>query len=197
MVDRHETFRTLAEKYKQETGINVSFKLYAPSDDYSEKVVAAAQARILPDIYGILDKKSVMADFIKSGFVADLTEEFKKDNKAWEKSLFSKALASNVFKRRNTYGVKPGIYGVPIDVMNIQMLYNKKLLKKAGFDGPPKDFDEFLGMIDTLKRLGIPAMVSGWGELWMLDCFASNYSFNIMGEKKILPLPKFSSDISC
>jgi len=186
MVDRHDTFQVLAEKYKNETGINVSFRLYAPSDIYSQKVVAAAQARILPDIYGILDKKSVMADFITGGFVADLTAEFKKGNEAWEKSLFPKALAGNVFEKGNSYGIKPGIYGVPMDVMNIQMLYNKKLLKKAGFEGPPEDFDEFLTMIDKFKRLGIPAIVSGWGELWMIDCFASNYAFNIMGEKKVM-----------
>jgi ABC-type glycerol-3-phosphate transport system substrate-binding protein len=29
-------------------------------------------------------------------------------------------------------------------------------------------------------------MVSGWGELWMIDCFANNYAFNIMGEEKVL-----------
>jgi len=186
MVDRHDAFKVLAEKYKSETGINVIFRLYAPSDIYSKKIVASAQARILPDIYGVLDVKSGMADFIKSGFVADLTSEFKKDRGAWEKSFFPKALATNVFEKKNSYGVEPGIYGVPLDVMNIQMLYNKNLLRKAGFDRPPKTFDEFLAVIDTLKRLGIPALVSGWGELWMLDCFASNYAFNIMGEKKVM-----------
>jgi len=33
--------------------------------------------------------------------------------------------------------------------------------------------------------VGITPFVSGWGELWLLDCFASNYAFNIMGEEKI------------
>ena len=81
-----------------------------------------------------LDKKSIVASFIESGFVADLTEEFHKDNGAWLNSLFPKALAVNQFDEGNSYKIKAGIYGVPIDVTNIQMLYNKSLLKKAGIE---------------------------------------------------------------
>lgn len=186
MVDRHNAFEVLAQKYKEQTGITVHFKLYAPSDVYSQKIVAAAQARILPDVFGVLDTKFFFAEFIKSGFVADLTEEFAKDNGAWKKSLFARAVAVNLFEEGNGYGVKPGIYGVPLDVMNIQMLYNKKLLKKAGIKNPPKTFDEFIEATQALKRVGVSGLVSGWGELWMVDCFASNYAFNIMGEDKIM-----------
>jgi raffinose/stachyose/melibiose transport system substrate-binding protein len=186
MTDRESAFQELAKRYQQQTGIQVVFELYAPSDIYSQKIIAAAQPRVLPDIYGILDKKGVFASFITSGFVADLTEEFSKDNAAWEKSLFPKALSVNRFEENNAYGVKPGIYGVPIDVTNIQMLYNTRLLGKAGITNPPKTFNELLEQIDALKRVGIAGLVSGWGENWLVDCFASNYAFNIMGEEKIM-----------
>lgn len=186
MTDRDKTFQVLAKKYEQETGIKVVFELYAPSDVYSQKIVAAAQARILPDIYGILDKKSVFASFVSSGFVADLTQEFTKDNAAWEKNLLPKALAVNRFDQGNTYAITPGIYGVPLDVTNIQMLYNQRLLDKAGITAFPKTFSEFLSAIQALKRIGITGLVSGWGEMWMIDCFASNYAFNIMGEEKVM-----------
>ena len=106
MVDRHETFKSLSEKYKAETGITVDFKLYAPSDVYSQKIIASAQARILPDIYGILDTKGILADFIKSEFVADLTAYFSADNNAWEKSLFAKALGTSRFKEGNVHNIK-------------------------------------------------------------------------------------------
>ena len=186
MTDRQNAFEKLAQQYEQETGNKVKFELYAPSDIYSQKIVAAAQARILPDIYGILDKKAVLASFIESGYVADLTQEFAKDDAAWEKVLFPKALAVNRFGEGNVYKMKPGIYGVPIDVTNMQMLYNKKLLQKAGIANPPANFDEFIKDTQALKRVGIAGLVSGWGELWLLDCFASNYAFNIMGEDKIM-----------
>jgi len=186
MTDRDEAFSTLAAKYEQETGVKVVFELYAPSESYQQKIIAAAQARVLPDIFGILDKKSIMAAFIESGFVADLTEHFKANDGAWEKTLFPKALAVNTFTDGNVSKIKPGIYGVPIDVTNIQMLYNKTLLEKAGIKTPPKTFNEFLADIEALNRVGVPGLVSGWGELWLADAFASNYAFNIMGEEKIM-----------
>jgi ABC-type glycerol-3-phosphate transport system substrate-binding protein len=186
MTDRHPAFEELAKRYEQETGIKVKFDLYAPSDAYTQKVIASAQSKILPDIFGILDKKEIFASFIESGFVADLTDEFLKDNSAWERSIFSKALDVNRFSEGNVHKIKPGIYGVPLDVTNIQMLYNKNLLKKAGIAEAPKTFDEFLKAAAALKRVGVSGLVSGWGELWMIDCFASNYAFNIMGEDKVM-----------
>jgi len=186
MTDRHDAFVKLAEKYEQQTGINVKFDLYAPSEAYSQKIIAAAQARVLPDIYGILGEKKILASFIESGYVADLTAEFKKDDAIWENSLFPKALAVNTFAENNSYQIKPGIYGVPIDVTNIQMIYNQKLLKKAGVERAPVNFNEFLKSIEALNRIGIAGLVSGWGEMWMIDCFASNYAFNIMGEEKVM-----------
>ncbi|MDP2653668.1 MAG: extracellular solute-binding protein [Candidatus Omnitrophota bacterium] len=186
MTDRHQAFETLARKYEEQTGVKVLFELYAPSDIYSQKVIVAAQARVLPDIFGVLDKKSVFASFIENGFVADLTDEFAKDSGAWEKVIFPKALAVNRFNDGNVYRIKPGIYGVPIDVTNIQMLYNKKLLQKAGIADPPATFEDFIEAAAALKRVGVGGLVSGWGELWMVECFASNYAFNIMGEDKVL-----------
>jgi ABC-type glycerol-3-phosphate transport system substrate-binding protein len=186
MTDRDKAFQELAAKYKTETGIEVVFELYAPSDVYSQKIIASAQANILPDVFGILDKKSVVGDFINSGFIADLTADFKADNAQWEDSIFPKALSVNRFDDNNPYKVTPGIYGVPIDVMNIQMLYNKNLLKKAGIAKPPATVEEWIEASAALKRVGLSGFVSGWGELWMADAFASNYAFNIMGEDKVM-----------
>ncbi len=186
MTDRHETLLKLAQEYKQQTNIDVTVELFAPSDAYSQKIIAAAQANVLPDVYGILDKKSIVADFIKAGLVADLSDAMNADNGAWKESIFDKALADKSFDAGNIYGIKPGIYGVPIDVTNMQMVYNKKLLAKAGIQEPPKTYEEFIKDVEALKRVGITPFVSGWGELWLADCFASNYAFNIMGEDKVL-----------
>lgn len=186
MTDRHDAFVKLSEQYKEQTGIEVRFELYAPSDIYSRKVIAAAQARVLPDVFGVLGEKEKLASFIDGGFVADLTEEFKKNDASWEKSLFEKALNVNRFEEANSYNIKPGIYGVPIDVTNIQMLYNQDLLVKAGIKALPETFDEFLDAIAALNRIGVSGLISGWGEIWMIECFASNYALNIMGEEKVM-----------
>jgi len=185
MTDRNDTFQKLAQQYNKETGIEVTIQLFAPSESYSQKVIAAAQGNVLPDIYGILDKKSIVADFIKAGLVSDLTGAMETNGGQWKESLFDKALADRRFDAGNNYGIKPGIYGVPIDVTNEQIIYNKKLLTKAGITAPPQTYDEFIKDVQILKRVGITPFVSGWGELWLLDCFASNYAFNIMGDDKV------------
>jgi len=186
MTDRHKNFKHLALKFEQKTGVKVNIELFANAADYSEKIIASGQARVLPDIYGILDKKEIFATFIESGFIEDLTDEFEANNGQWKKSLFDKALNVNRFEEGNIYKIRPGIYGVPLDVSNIQMLYNKNLLKKAGIEGAPKTFEDLITAVQALKRVGVPGLVSGWGETWMIGCFASNYAFNIMGEEKIM-----------
>ncbi len=188
MSDREGAFLELAKRYETETGVKVNFELYAPSDAYAQKVRAAAQTNTLPDIFGILGEKRDFASFVKAGYVHDLTEDMDKDNGAWKNKLFAKALGVNEFEQANNFGVKPGIYGVPLDVTNIQMLYNKDLLQLAGEDPsrPPKTWKDFIEINRKLKAKGIQGLVAGWGETWMIDCMASNYAFNIMGRDNVL-----------
>lgn len=188
MTDRKKAFNELALRYEQETDRRVDFKLFAPSGIYSQKVRAATQAASLPDIFGILGEKKDFAIFIKAGHILNLTKEMKANGSEWKNKFFSKALIVNEFKRGNEFDVPPGIYGVPIDVTNIQMLYNKDLFSKAGLnaENPPRTFEEFIAAAKKLKEAGIQGLVSGWAETWMIDCLASNFAFNIMGEKKVM-----------
>jgi len=188
MTDRDPAFKELAKRYEEKTGVKVNFELYAPSDAYSQKVRAAAQGSNLPDIFGILGEKRDFASFIKAGFILELTPYMNEDSSKWRNSLFDKALAVNEFDEGNSYGIKPGIYGVPIDIMTIQMLYNKALFRQLGLNPnrPPKDFSELLEIGKKIKAANLQGLVSGWGEIWMIDCLASNYAFNIMGKDKVI-----------
>jgi len=200
MTDREPVFQELAKKYEAKTGVKINFELYAPSDAYLQKIRAAAQGENLPDIFGILEEKKEFSSFVKAGHVLDLAPYMEDSGGAWKNALFAKALAINEFLASNSYGVKPGIYGVPIDIMTIQMLYNKDLFKQLGLnpDNPPKTLQEFLGIgkkISAINRGGsasggkqanLQGLVSGWGETWIINCLADNYAFNIMGEGKFL-----------
>lgn len=189
MTDRQDTFNKLALQYKTKTGITVDFQLYAPSEVYASKVKAAAYTKTLPDIYGILGETITdFSNFVKSGLVENMTPYMEENKGQWKSCFFEKALSVNAFKPDNEFGVAAGIYGVPIDSTNIQMLYNKKLFEKAGLnpEKPPMTWNEFLGDIKQLKDAGIEGLVGGFGEPWMLDCLANNYAWNIMGKNKIL-----------
>ncbi len=188
MTDREDTLQKLVDQYQKTSGIQIRMELYAPSDVYSSRIRASAQTGTLPDIFGVLGEPWDLASYIKSGHVANLASALSADGGAWRNVFFPKALANNTFAPDNQYGVAPGVYGVPIDVSNIQMLYNKDLFKQAGLNParPPETWDEWIADWHALKKAGIPGLVSGWGETWMINCFASNYAFNVMGEKKVL-----------
>ncbi len=188
MTDRDPAFQELAKKYENLTGIKVNFELYAPSEAYAQKIRAAAQGANLPDIFGVLGEKSDFASFVKAAHILDLTPYMEADKNKWKNSFFPKALAVNEFAEANSYGVNPGIYGVPLDIMTIQMVYNKKLFTQLGLDPdyPPKTLTEFLAIGAKIKHTGLQGLVSGWGEAWMIDCFANGYAFNIMGKDKVL-----------
>src|SRR4030043_2281337 len=132
MTDREPAFQELAKRYENQTGIKINFELYAPSDTYGQKVRAAAQGQNLPDIFGVLGEMRDFASFIKAGHILDLTPYMEADSAKWRMGFFDKALAVNAFSQGNSYGIKPGIYAVPIDILTIQMLYNKDLFKELG-----------------------------------------------------------------
>ncbi|MCM8757920.1 MAG: extracellular solute-binding protein, partial [Candidatus Omnitrophica bacterium] len=188
MTDRKDAFQELSRRYEEKTGVKVNFELYAPSDAYTQKVRAAAQGNTLPDIFGILGEMRDFASFIKAGYVEDLTPYMEENQAEWKERFFKKALEVNEFGPDNAYGVKPGIYGVPIDIMTIQMLYNKRLFKELGLnpENPPQDFSEFLNIGKRIREKGLQGLVSGWAELWMIDCLANNFAFNIMGKDKVI-----------
>jgi ABC-type glycerol-3-phosphate transport system substrate-binding protein len=185
MTDREPAFQELAKNYEEKSGTKVNFELFAPSDQYSQKVRAACQGQTLPDIFGVLGEVSDFASFIKAGYILDLTPYLEENNSAWGNRFFPQALAVNEFAAGNSYGVKPGVYGVPIDIMTIQMVYNRALLKQLGSQ-PPQNFAEFLEMGKKIKAAKLQGLVSGWGEPWMVDCLANNFAFNLMGKDKVL-----------
>ncbi|MDD4203160.1 MAG: extracellular solute-binding protein [Candidatus Omnitrophica bacterium] len=189
LSDRVNVFDKLADEYQSLTGIKIKFELYAPTAAYTSKVRSAAQANKLPDVYGGgLFEMRDFAAFIKAGHVYDLTPFMVQHDNKWKNIFFDSGLALNSLPEGNEYNVTPGIYGAPIDINDIQMVYNLDLLKQAGWanDEPPATWEEFIQLGQMLKDKDIPGLVSGWGETWMLQCLADNFAWNIMGKEKII-----------
>ncbi|OIO34777.1 MAG: hypothetical protein AUJ70_00335 [Candidatus Omnitrophica bacterium CG1_02_40_15] len=185
MTDRQDAFEELARKYKDETGVSVKFLVFAPSEVYVQKIWGAAQANLLPEIYSPLGDDRKYTSFIKAGQIADLTSVVDDE---WKNKIFPKPLEQNVFSPDNEWGIKAGIYGIPIDVNSMEIFYNKDLFKKAGLDPdyPPKTWDEFIEIGKKLRQAGIQPFVSGFGEAWLVGAFAASYEWNIFGQDGIL-----------
>jgi len=188
MSDREDAFKELADRYKAQTGKEVRFELYAPSEAYMQKVRASGQTTTLPDIFGVLGESRDIASFIEAGHILNVQPEMDKDGGVWRKRFYPEALEGNEFKAGNRFNIPPGIYGVPIDVTTIQFIYNKGIFRRAGIDPnkPPETWDEFIVDGKKIAKLGIPGFVSGWGDLWLIECLADNLAFNIMGQDKVI-----------
>ncbi|MCM8773498.1 MAG: extracellular solute-binding protein [Candidatus Omnitrophica bacterium] len=187
MVDRQKAFEELADKYAEERGVKVEFKLFFPPDIYSQKVIAAARAGNLPDIFGILGEKKTVASFIKAGHIANLTSYLKENNDEWRNRFYPLALNVTAFQPNNVYGVEEGFYGIPLDMMNVQWVYNRDLLKRAGInpDEPIIYFDQFVNIAKSVKeKLGVSGFVCGWGEPWLMYSLCTEWAINLMGEEK-------------
>ncbi len=188
MTDRDAALQQLAQKYKTETGKDVTFQLYAPSDVYQQKVRVGAQTNSLPDVYGILGDSRDVAAFVEAGHVANLTTALGDGPGSWKDSFYEEALNTTRFAPGNSFKVPEGFYGIPIDVTTIPMIYNKKLFAKAGLnpDVPPATWDEFLAAGKKLKAAGVTGFTSGWAESWLIYSLASDLAFNVMGEEKVM-----------
>ena len=194
MTDRRNAFDELAKRYKQETGQDVEFKLFFPPEIYSQKVIAAARAKILPDIFGILGERKTLASFIKAGYILNLASYMsekreKEKNRQWKDSFYPQTLKVVTFSEKNNYDISAGIYGVPIDTTIMQFIYNKTLFRKAGLDPnkSPETVSDFINQAQVIKeKLGLSGFICGWGEGWLLNALATEWAINTMGEGKFL-----------
>ena len=185
MTDRQAAFETLAKKYFDQTGVKVVFETYAPTDVYKNKITAAASGKLLPDIFNPIADKRELASYINAGYIADLTDAM---NDGWKDVFFEKSLTQNMFTDNNEWKVKPGIYGVPLDVSTLMIYYNKDLFAKAGLDpeNPPKTWAEFIEAGKKLKAAGIQPFVCGFGEAWLIGSFAASYQWSLFGKEGII-----------
>ena len=112
-----------------------------PYADYQTRVVAANMGGKGPDVmqlfYGWLDK------FVAGKLLQPLPTDMFPHDKI-ESDFFPIVTA---MKRGENY------YGLPTAVRSLALFYNKKLLKEAGIETPPKTLDEFVKAgIATTKR---------------------------------------------
>ncbi|MCL2389178.1 MAG: extracellular solute-binding protein [Elusimicrobia bacterium] len=187
MTDRQAAFDALTQKYYEKTGLRVVFEVFAPEDVYRSRIQAAASGRLLPDIFSPQGDRRELAAFINAGFIANLTEYM---NDGWKDMLFERALQPMTFEEDNQWGAPAGIYGVPLDVNSLMLYFNKDLFRRAGLDpyNPPQTWTEFIEAGRALRAAGIQPFVSGFGEGWLINAFATSYKWNLFGREGVLGL---------
>lgn len=184
-------FRAVADAFEEETGVKVNIETFTPDNTYKQKVKAAANTKMLPDIVhwwgakgeGIENSLLQLSSHFDQSFKDRIYDSSwnrvtvkEQDVKRWEEDED----ASEVLK-----SLKAGeFYGVPLDVGSFFTFYgNKKVIKEAGLEAKaPETWEEFLDMMKTIKeKTGTPGLVFGGKlpDLWQNWCgnalMAMNY----------------------
>lgn len=176
-TDRADVLQQLADQYHEETGVTVELEL-VPGDALGQKFQAAAQSDTLPDISaGWVGAGEVLAAYANDGSVLNLSEL--EDSEAWFERFVPSTIQGVSFADGNEWDVDPGVYLVPFDTTNMQILYNTTAFEDAGIDAPPTDFDEFVDASQKLRDAGYQPFVSGFAA-WPLGSYASMYIDNVV-----------------
>ena len=105
-----------------------------------------------------------------AGLVKDITEP----TKSWIGTLNHAGVG--------LYKIDDKQYGIPYNLGLVGVWYNKKLFKKAGIDGPPASWDEFLADIQKLKSAGITPIAVGEKDKWPGMFWWANLSLRVAGK---------------
>jgi multiple sugar transport system substrate-binding protein/raffinose/stachyose/melibiose transport system substrate-binding protein len=134
---------------------------YVPADQYEVQLPVQLSAENPPDIYGLWPGGRAVFQ-AQAGNILDISD-------LWESDI------SQFMPRGMTEGVMETdgkIYVVPFNTLPNAFWYNKKVFEEHGLV-EPKTWDEFLVVLDTLKKAGIDPIAlgsrRGWEPLFWFD----------------------------
>jgi len=123
---------------------------YVPYEQVHDKFVTGAATN--PPTYDVVMTDVVWYDeFVKKGYLADITDRVTPEMKT---DIFPTAW--NVVTRSDKS------YGMPWLLDTKYLYYNTDLLKQAGFDAPPKTWEELLTQAKAIKDKGLVEFPIVW-----------------------------------
>jgi ABC-type glycerol-3-phosphate transport system substrate-binding protein len=82
------------------------------------------------------------------------------------------------------------LYGLPYYTSYFGVMYNERMLKAAGFDGPPKTYAEWTEQAKTIKAKGLskapmvwPVKHTGWGGMWVVNAMAASRGGKVLDDQ--------------
>ncbi len=132
------------------------------SDTFSNPLENQLAASSPPDIVAIAADYLALATIDRALFL-DLGD-------LWERLDLSKTYPANFQAWRERDGKQ---YFLPVDYTWGAIYYNKRIFNRYNL-APPKTWDEFLTVCDTLRASGVPPIALGWsfnfsGATWWFD----------------------------
>lgn len=127
------------------------------NDSFKTRLVTVMQAGDPPDVFQSWGG-AVLWTYARAGLLRNIAPELEGE---WMESFATPAALE-------LYGQNGEYYGVPWSWGAVGIFYNKALFAQAGLDpeNPPTTWDEFLGVVQTLKDAGITPISLGESEKW-------------------------------
>jgi raffinose/stachyose/melibiose transport system substrate-binding protein len=166
-------WKQVAEDYnKTHPGVKVVVD-YMENEAYKAKLPTLLQSDDRPDIiYSWAG--GVMRAQIEAGYIKDISAE-KAD---FDKTVYPAPL--------NAYIVDGKLYGIPMQLSDVSIIYNKALMSKAGVDpASMQTWDGFLDAVKKIKAAGITPLIMGGGDKWPMH-FVWSYLLMRTGGSDVL-----------
>lgn len=126
-------------QYEQETGVKVVHQ-QIPYGDYLQTILTARLGGQSPDIYHVYSIWA--AQLVDNGLLATPPDD-----------VLSFVSDGYVPSTVDAVTIDSQVWGVPTEVSNYLLVYNKKIFQEAGIEAPPKTWDEFMQVAAaTTKR---------------------------------------------
>ncbi|MEJ5229723.1 MAG: ABC transporter substrate-binding protein, partial [Pseudothermotoga sp.] len=142
--------RQYVEEY-QKLNPDVEIEIQSvPFDDYLKRILISHTSGVIADIYVLYSLWGVQ--LVDSAIL----DQVPKDIVDKIKSNFVKTAVDGAT-------IDKSIWGVPVEVSNYALVYNKKLLQEAGFNEPPKTWDELVAMAPKLTKRNPDGTIAQYG----------------------------------
>ncbi|MFC5702758.1 ABC transporter substrate-binding protein [Cohnella faecalis] len=130
-AEADELLKKRMEQFGKEKNVTVNVELIS-SSSMTEKYSAAIESKQTPDVAFLIPE--VIKQFQEKDLLLDLSDLSNNINK----------VNGELFKKGLDYASVDGkIYGIPLYNSATVLFYRKDMLAKAGYDAPPKTWDEF------------------------------------------------------
>src|SRR4051794_31991487 len=139
------------------------------NEAFKSKLTTSMQGGKVPDIF-----QSWGGGTLKEQADAGLVQDVSEATKPWIGDLNPAAAG--------LYQVDGKQYGIPFNLGMVGVWYRKSLFEKAGIDGPPATWEEFLADIQTLKGKGITPLAVGEKDKWPGMFWWANLALRIAGK---------------
>jgi multiple sugar transport system substrate-binding protein len=140
---------------------NVKVEMEYVSYDALHDKIVTAMATTPPPYDVIMVDVIWYSEFVKAGYLADVTDKITPD------------MRDKIFKTAwNVVTVGGKVYGMPWLLDTKYFFYNEKMLKDAGFNDPPKTWEEMVKQAEAIKEKGLVEypIVWSWAQAEAAIC---------------------------